>query len=186
MRSILVVLALALGAGCASPPALMRPVDSVLFRPVAAHFDVAGRLAARNGDAAVSGRFTWQHGPRSDRWDFFSPLGQVVARLSNADGTATLTLPDGTQYVEPVAPLLSRMLGMEVPVSALPRWLQAGVVAREDVREVDAVGRPRRIVEQGWQIRYPGYASDDPDALPRIIELSRGDAHLKLILDAWQ
>ena len=90
------------------------------------------------------------------------------------------------RYQRPVASLLSRMLGMEVPVSALPRWLQAGVVAREDVREVDAVGRPRRIVEQGWQIRYPGYASDDPDALPRIIELSRGDAHLKLILDAWQ
>ncbi|MCB1960635.1 MAG: outer membrane lipoprotein LolB [Rhodocyclaceae bacterium] len=186
MRRLWVVTLCALMAGCASPPPARVAADSVLFRPVAAHFEVTGRLSARHGDVALSGRFDWQHAPTRDRWDFYSPLGQVLARLNNEAGTATLTLADGAQYVEPMDALLTRLLGMEVPVAALPRWLQGGVVALEDVREVDGAGRPLRVVDQGWQIRYPGYAGEATDARPRVVEISRGDALLKLIVDAWQ
>jgi len=177
-----VVLAL---AGCAGTPELVT-TSPVAFRPVETRFEVAGRLAARSGEEALSGKFAWQHAPERDQWDFFSPLGQVVARLSRQGDQASLITSDGQRFDEPFDQLVSRVLGMSVPVSALSRWVQAGVVANEDVRELDAVGRPQKIIDSGWQVRYPSYASDRPDARPRVIELSRGDANLKLVIDTWQ
>lgn len=172
-------------AGCASTPPVLEPADSVVFREVRSHFHVRGRLAARNGDEAVSGRFSWQHAPGFDRWDFFSPLGQRVARLNHDNGSATLLLADGKAYADTINRLLARVLGMAVPVESMPRWLQAGVVAPADVRETDALGRPLRLVDKGWTIRYPAYANETPGSLPRSIDVSRGDARLRLIVDEW-
>ena len=172
-------------AGCATAPPVLEPADSVVVRPVLTQFHVRGRLAARNGDEAVSGRFSWQHAPGFDRWDFFSPLGQRVARLNNENGSATLLLADGKAFSDALDPLLARMLGMSVPVEALPRWVQGGSVARETVRETDTLGRPVRLADRGWTIRYPAYADETPGALPRSIDASRGDARLRLIIDEW-
>ena len=172
-------------AGCAGTPERVA-TSPVAFRPVETRFELAGRMAASNGEDALSGKFSWQHTPDRDQWDFFSPLGQVVARLSRQGDQASLVTSDGQRFDEPFQQLVSRVLGMSVPVSALPRWVQAGVVANEDVRELDAMGRPQKIIDSGWLVRYPSYASDRPDARPRVIELSRGEANLKLVIDSWQ
>ncbi|QID18885.1 outer membrane lipoprotein LolB [Nitrogeniibacter mangrovi] len=177
--------AAAVVAGCATAPTTVT-TTALAFRPVQAYFSISGRLAAKNGEDALSGKFAWQHAPASDRWDFYSPLGQLVARLTRNGETATLVTSNGEQIVEPVETLIARVLGVAVPVASLPRWVQGGVVAREDVREQDAVGRPLRIADDGWQVRYLAYASDAPDARPRSIEVSRGEARLKLIVDQWQ
>jgi len=172
-------------AGCASAPAPLQTTP-VAFRQVDDHFRLAGRLSARAGDEAIHGKFEWQHAPGLDQWDFYSPLGQVVARVRRDGDTAVLMTADGEQIVEPFGHLMQRVLGMTVPVDALPRWVQAGVVADEVVRASDDKGRPLQIADDGWQIRYLAYADDAADARPRTLELSRGDAVLKLVLDQWQ
>lgn len=179
------MLAVVLVSGCASTPPVLEPADSLVVRPMLSQFHVRGRLAARNGDEAVSGRFSWQHAPGFDRWDFFSPLGQRVARLNNDNGSATLLLADGKAFNDAIDPLLARMLGMAVPVEALPGWIQGGIVAPEAVRETDSFGRPSRLADRGWTIRYPTYTDESPTALPRSIDVSRGDARLRLIIDEW-
>jgi outer membrane lipoprotein LolB len=171
--------------GCAGTPAPLQ-TSSLVFRPVVTHFEVAGRLSAQSGEEALNGKFVWQHSPDRDQWDFFSPFGQVVARLNRQGDDASLITANGQRFDEPFAQLVSRVLGMSVPVSGLSRWVQAGVAANEDVRELDAVGRPQKIIDSGWQVRYPSYASERPDARPRIVEVSRGDANLKLVIDSWQ
>ncbi len=185
MRLALAVLLVAIATGCATTLPVLAPADTAVFRPVLSQFHVRGRLAARNGEEAVSGRFAWQHAPGFDRWDFFSPLGQRVARLDNQNGSATLLLADGKSFVDTIDPLLARMFGVSVPVEAMPRWLQGGVVAPQDVRETDALGRPVHVVDRGWTVRYPAYAGDTPGAPPRSIEVTRGDARLRLIIDEW-
>ena len=185
MRRVTMLCAAAALSACATTPPPGAPVP-LPFRSVQSHFEAGGRLAARNGEQAVHGKFTWQHAPERDRWDFFSPLGQVVARLNRDGRSATLVTADGSEIVEPIESLLARMLGMAVPVAALPRWIQAGVAASEDVREFDALGRPARIVDDGWQVRYLAYASPAPDARPSSLEVSRGEARLKLVIDSWQ
>ncbi len=184
MRRVVILCAAALLTACATTPP--PPSVPLVFRSVHSHFQVGGRLAAQNGEQALHGKFTWQHAPERDQWDFFSPLGQVVARLNRNGHVATLVTANGSEIAEPIASLLARMLGMAVPVDALPRWVQAGVAASEDVREFDNIGRPARIVDDGWQVRYLAYASPAPDARPRSIEVSRGEARLKLVIDTWQ
>jgi outer membrane lipoprotein LolB len=172
-------------AGCASAPAPL-PTTTLAFRPVSTHFELSGRLAARNGEEALHGKFAWRHAPEQDQWDFFSPLGQVVARVSRDGADAALVTADGSRIDEPFDVLVARVLGMPVPVVALPRWVQAGVVAGEDVRELDALGRPLKLIDSGWQVRYLAYESERADARPSSIEVSRGEARLKLVIDAWQ
>jgi len=185
MRWFWLVMVAVLLAGCASAPPV-TPRSPLVFRPVLTHFEITGRLAAQNGDEALNGKFAWRHSPEFDQWDFFSPFGQLVARLNRDGDTAALITSDGQQLNEPVDRLVSRLLGMSVPIAELPRWVQAGVVANEDVREFDALGRPQKIIDDGWQVRYWSYMSDQSDARPRSVEVSRGDARLKLVIDAWQ
>lgn len=187
MRRWLMLASAAVLAGCATLPETgLPPPQAMLTRPQLDAFHVTGRLAAQRGEAAVHGRFAWQHASGQDRWQFFSPLGQTVAELDAADGVAVLQLADGGREVAPLNTLLARMLGADVPVAVLPRWLQAGVVALEDVRERDPQGRPQRIVEQGWEVRYLSYAGEAFDAPPRLVEVSRGDVSLKLLVEQWQ
>lgn len=186
MRRWWVILCAALAlAACATAP---RPgqMTVVSFRPVESHFSIAGRLSARNGEEAIHGKFEWQHAPGRDQWDFYSPLGQIVARVKRDGDLARLLTAEGEEIAEPFSQLMQRVLGMSVPVAALPRWVQAGVVDTEVVREADALGRPVRIADNGWLVRYLAYADDSVSARPKTIEVSRGDAALKLVVDRWQ
>lgn len=187
IRVILGGIAALMIAGCATitEPTLPTPA-SMLSRPVLASFNVTGRLAAQRGEEAVHGRFSWRHAAGQDHWQFFSPLGQMVAELESSGGVAVLQMADGGRHVAPLNELLARMLGADVPVALLPRWLQAGVTQVDDVRERDPVGRPQRVVEQGWEVRYRTYAGDNFNAAPRLVEVSRGDVSLTLLVEQWQ
>jgi len=185
MRWLLVCLAALVLAACASAP-VPTSMTTLAFRPVESRFSIAGRLSARNGDEAIHGKFEWQHAPGRDQWDFYSPLGQIVARVRRDGDMAVLLTGEGEEIAEPFAHLMQRVLGMTVPVDALPRWVQAGEAATDVVRESDALGRPVRMADEGWQVRYLAYADETPGARPKTIEVSRGDAALKLVVDRWQ
>lgn len=185
MRLILASLAALLLAGCASAPAPVA-MTPVVFRSVESHFSIGGRLSARSGEEAIHGKFDWRHSPGQDQWDFYSPLGQIVARVRRDGDMAVLLTAEGEEIAEPFSRLMQRVLGMDVPVEALPRWIQAGVAASEVMRESDDLGRPLRVADEGWQIRYLAYADETPDARPKTVEVARGSAVLRLVVDRWQ
>ena len=81
--------------------------------------------------------------------------------------------------------LLPELLGVELPAARLPRWIQAAPAADAEVRDLDTAGRPQQVFDQGWRIDYTGYADDTAAALPRRLEISRGDARVRLIIDSW-
>ena len=61
----------------------------------------------------------------------------------------------------------------------------AAPAADAEVRDLDTAGRPQQVFDQGWRIDYTGYADDTAAALPRRLEISRGDARVRLIIDSW-
>ncbi|MER2551737.1 MAG: outer membrane lipoprotein LolB, partial [Thauera sp.] len=71
------------------------------------------------------------------------------------------------------------------PAPRLPRWVQAAPDADAEVRTRDSSGRPQLVIDQGWRIDYLGYADDTAAALPQRLDISRGDARLRLIIDSW-
>jgi len=170
----------------ACTPLVPRETANAAARPLMPAFQLDGRMSATDGRQAASGRVEWEHAPQTDRLTLLSPLGQIVARLdSDADG-ARLMSADGTQRDAPSADaLLPEVLGIDVPSARLPRWVQGAPDTGAQIRERDAVGRPQLVIDQGWRIDYLAYVDDRPDALPARLDISRGEARIRLIIDSW-
>lgn len=149
-------------------------------------FLIEGRLSATDGREAASGRFEWSHTPAQDHLTLFSPLGQIVARLDGSSTGASLLTADGSRRdAADIDTLLPAVLGIELPAARLPLWVQAAPDADAKVHARDASGRPLLIIDQGWRIDYLGYADATAAASPQRLDISRGDARVRLIIDSW-
>lgn len=172
--------------GCALQPAGGLPVVSLRDGPELASFQLEGRLQVRDGERQAVAGLSWQHGPGGDGWLLTGPLGQGLARIDAQPGLARMTLADGRRFEAPTAAELAEtVLGVAAPFAELPLWATARVRPGAEVRELDAVGRPRRVVDQGWTIEYTEYAGEAAEDLPRRIDVHRGETRLRLIVDDW-
>jgi outer membrane lipoprotein LolB len=184
-RSLLAGTAAALVLAACAPIVPRQPADAAP-RALMPAFVLDGRMSATDGRQAASGRMEWEHAAQTDRLTLLSPLGQIVARLDSGPDGARLTSADGTQREASSADaLLPEVLGIEVPSARLPRWLQGAPDAGAQVRQRDGAGRPLLVIDQGWRIDYLDYASERPDALPARLDISRGEARIRLIIDSW-
>ena len=164
----------------ATPGAALRAVAEM------PRFQLEGRLQVRDGERSAVVGVDWQHGPERDAWLFSGPLGQGLARIETDAGSARMTLGDGRRVeADTAAELAESVLGVSAPFSELPQWVTARVREGAEVRALDTLGRPRKVIDRGWTIDYTEYAGDGPDDLPRKIDVHRGDTRLRLIVDAW-
>jgi outer membrane lipoprotein LolB len=188
LRPLLAVCACLLAAACTlNPPA---PSAEPTARQAATAFALTGRLSATDGEHSATGKLEWQHQPTTERWTVLSPLGQIVARLDVDPTGATVTFANGERRYAPQASDLLPMLIPGVADAGLPPdrfadWVQAAPRADAEIRTRDAQGRPARAVDQGWIIDYLSYQSDAPAALPRLLDISRGEFRLRLVIDQW-
>lgn len=174
----------ALLAACAP----LQPLSgsAAVVRAASPYFEVDGRLSATDGERAANGQIEWRHAQTEDQWTAYSPLGQIVARLDSNAAGAELILADGRRQRAPSASaLLPALIGVDLPLSRLPGWIQASPQADAEVRSLDAAGRPSLVIDQGWRIDYTEYLDPAPDALPRRLEISRGEARVRLVIDRW-
>lgn len=184
MRRVTLILALAV-AGCAGPglreSSAPHAVASALQR-----FTLEGRLQVKDAERSAAVGVDWLHDGERDNWLFTGPLGQGLARIESDASGARMTLPDGSHSEAPsAAELAAALLGVDAPFASLPRWVTGRLAAGAQLRTVDDQGRVRSAVEAGWTIDYLDYTSEAPDALPRKIDIQRGDTRLRLIVDAW-
>lgn len=186
------VLLLALGASLAlTACAPLLPSSPAGGTPAAARtalpaFLLEGRLSASDGVQGASGRLEWQHTPDADTLVLLSPLGQIAARLDSSAEGARLSTADGAIIEAPSADLLlPRVLNVDIPAARLRLWVQAVTDGSAEVRLRDTAGRPVLLIDRGWRIEYAAYADDSAQALPTRVDISRGDARIRLIADSW-
>ncbi len=184
-RGLLAGLVAALALTACAPLAPLE-ASRAAPRPLLSAFVLDGRLSATDGRQAASGRVEWEHAPQADRLTLLSPLGQVVARLDSDAAGARLLSADGSRREAPSADaLLPEVLGIELPSARLPRWVQGAPEAGAQIRQRDAAGRPLLVIDQGWRIDYLAYQDEHPEALPARLDISRGDARIRLLIDSW-
>ncbi|NMG31635.1 outer membrane lipoprotein LolB [Aromatoleum evansii] len=183
VRAFAATLAALVLAGCASQTA--RSLAAVP-RPVAAAFELEGRLAASDGERAANGSITWSHTPVADEWTVYSPLGQIVGQLVRTPRGAMLLTADGSaEQAADADTILPRLLGVPAPIDGLQHWVQASTRPGARVLSLDEAGRPTRISDAGWIIDYVEYAGPAADAPPRRIDATWGDARIRLLIDQW-
>lgn len=184
MRAWRALVLLTVVGGCtALPPA--GPAPAAVERQLAPHFELAGRLSASDGTRAASLGLEWRH-EASDEWLFTSPLGQVVARIE-ADGQGAVLYTGAPEPIRAASAqeLMGRVLGVSPPLDGVEAWVQGVPRPGARVRRLDEVGRPASVADAGWIIDYLEYLGPEPDARPRRLEASWGEARLKLVIDQW-
>ncbi|TVT57111.1 MAG: outer membrane lipoprotein LolB [Azoarcus sp. PHD] len=175
-------------AALLSACAPLQPLSgsAAVVRTISPYFELDGRLSATDGERAANGQIEWRHAQSADQWTAYSPLGQIVARLDSNAAGAELMLADGRrQRAASASELLPALIGVDLPLQRLPGWIQASPQPDAEVRSLDEVGRPSLVIDQGWRIDYTEYLNPAADALPRRLEISRGDARVRLVIDRW-
>ena len=187
-RMTATVAALAVSACILNPSA---PTPDAASRHAVDVFSLSGRLSASDGTQSATARLEWLRRHETDRWTLFSPLGQIVARIDAGPDGAELLLSNGERRTAPrtadlVPMLLPGAVDAGLPPERLAAWVQAAPPPDAEVRALDALGRPARLVDQGWIVEYLGYQSETPEAPPRLVDISRGEFRLRLVIDRWE
>jgi len=157
----------------------------------------SGRVALSGGRrGGGTGRIEWRQYGDGYRVTLSAPVSRQSWRLSGDDASATIEgIAGGPRTDTDVERLLREATGFEIPVGALAAWAGG---ARADAAqfgparlEFTGDGRLARIEQDGWTIDYLGWAMQDPGdgrpplPLPDRINAERGEARVRLAIDAW-
>lgn len=162
-------------AGCATP-ARREPAAGP------ERFELRGRIGVRYRGDGFSGSLLWRHEGGSDRVELLNPLGTVYARLSRDSSGAMLETSDGKRFEEPDAATLSRsILGWELPLESLRYWaFGEAAPGGEALLEAGPDGRPARLAQQGWEVRYLAWNG----ARPSLMELAQPGLRVKIAVSS--
>jgi len=189
-------------AGCAGQPVREAPpvaADAAWQTQAAreaalvedADWSLAGRVALANGDRGGSGRLEWRQAGEQAVVSLAAPITRQSWRLSAGPGGATLEgLEGGTRQGPDATALLLASTGWQIPVAALPHWLRGARAPAlgEATLAFGPDGRLARMEQGGWTVEFTHWGLPDGApgvALPHRLEASRGDARVRLVVDAW-
>jgi outer membrane lipoprotein LolB len=172
---------LVLFAGCAQ----VAPRDSgVVASAYVPQFELAGRLSVRDGQRGEFGTLRWKRAADSERITLLSPLGQIVAELSQQRGQpARLVANNETRTAATLADLTREALGTAVPVDELARWVQGltGVTSSGSSNLAAA-----QFQHAGWQVEAENHRIVEGSAIPTRLTAVKGDVVVKLVVDEWK
>jgi outer membrane lipoprotein LolB len=178
-------LVLGLLAACAGPGANVTEIP--LPRGDVRDFSLEARFSVTQESERHSGRLSWRHGADGvDELQIASPFGQVLADIRIDSQRARLVASDRRVFEAADAQQLTHeVLGYPLPINRLSAWVlaRAGEGARV---QLDQLGRPQAIEEDGWSIRYE-YEQETADALPALMTVTRwGGLELRLRIEEWR
>lgn len=157
-------------------------------------WSLSGRAAISRGGKGGSGRLDWRQAGARYEVSLAAPVTRQSWRLSGGDGQARLEgLEGGTREGPDGSALLLEASGLEVPVAALASWMRGA--RADEVRfgpaelSFAADHRPARLLQAGWVIDYLAWEetadADGGPVLPLRVDARRGDARVRLVVDAW-
>ena len=189
-------------AGCATtlpvaqlPPeqhaaAVQRQVAREQALAEASSWSLSGRVALSNNGRGGSGRIDWHQRGASFEVSLAAPITRQSWRLEGGQGLARLEgLEGGVRTGADPGRLLREATGWDIPVASLASWVRGARApwAGPATLEFGADGRLARMEQDGWRLEFGDWAPG-PGAgveLPGRIEAERGDARVRLVVDAW-
>lgn len=189
-------------AGCATtlpvaqlPPAqhaaaVQRQAAREQVLGTVADWSLSGRVALSNNGRGGSGRIDWRQRGGSFEVSLAAPITRQSWRLEGGGGIARLEgLEGGTRIGTDPGRLLREATGWEIPVGSLASWVRGArdPEAGPATLEFGADGRLARMQQDGWKLEFGDWAPGPglEVELPGRIEAERGDARVRLVVDAW-
>lgn len=159
----------ALVSGCATNAPVSDGTRSdatqVVARPIAANrILVAGRFAAKRGDAQVSGQFRYEQDGATRLLDLFTPSATQIARIEADANGARATLVNGERRdASSLSELLRQFIDIPISDAEFSSWLQGVPRSPSSVATFGRNGKIESFRESGWTIvvssRFDGDAA---------------------------
>lgn len=150
-------------------------------------WNLTGRIAVKANGEGWSASLRWRQTEESYHVNLWGPLGRTLALIDGTRSGVRLRTPEGTYFASSPEELLYSELGWQLPVSGMRHWVR-GLPAPEhpiDTLELDAIGRPERMSQSGWEVSFPEYEQYRVDALPWRVVLSRDLVSIRLSAESW-
>lgn len=184
------VLLLLLVSGCASRPAKTAAGDPMAAQVQREHrlagetsWSFRGRLAVAVGGDGGSGSLQWRQQGEDLDIRLTAPVTGQAWHLVWVSGVSRLSgLQGGDRVGDDPQALLEQATGWPLPLAAMADWLRGLRHGDSAELEFDAQGLPRLLREQGWTVEFRSW---DDDSRPIRIHARRGDASVRLAIDAW-
>ncbi|MDN5781406.1 MAG: lipoprotein insertase outer membrane protein LolB [Luteimonas sp.] len=156
----------------------------------------SGRVALSSGRSGGSGRIEWRQSGERYEVTLSAPVSRQSWRLTGDAASARIEgIEGGPRSDTDVARLLREATGLDIPVGAMAAWAggaRADAAAFGPARlEFTADGQLARIEQDGWTVDYLGWREEQPGdgqpplLLPDRINAARGEARVRLAIDAW-
>jgi outer membrane lipoprotein LolB len=151
-----------------------------------------GRVAVTVGSEGFNAGLAWRQQGDATRIRLSGPLGATAMLLRYEHGQLRIETGRGGVLEGAAATNeLQRQLGLVPPLQALRYWMLGisapDVAAGEEVRNPE--GRLAALQQQGWQIRYDEYRSQNTRSgsvqLPRRLTAEREGMRMRLVVDRW-
>ncbi len=199
IRFALLLICTLLLAACATAPSrsLPPPVASASAaaldsqRGQVLDWSIAGRIAVSNGRDGGSGRIDWQQEAGRYVISLSAPVTRQSWRLTgDVTGARLEGIKGGPRESADVEILLREAIGWEIPVGALDNWLRGIGAAGHEYGPVKVSygpdNLPLRLEQAGWSVEYADWAPvPHGPALPKKLVATKGQAKVRLIMDAW-
>ena len=151
-------------------------------------WSLRGRVAVHAGEQGWHAGLNWRQAGDTYHLELIGPLGQGAVRMYGDTAGVTLERADGARdWAADADDLLVRNTGWTLPVGGLRYWVQGRAVPTRPAQwERSADGRPLRLRQDGWDIRYSAYHEQSGRApLPKRIDLEHAGIRARLLIDAW-
>ncbi len=188
---LLPVLILALYlAGCATAPVdtgkgALLPGPGIDDYPV---WQFRGRVSLIQGEQGWHASLNWREASGLYRLNLAGPMGQAAVQLDGDASGVRLRTANGEELAAGDADaLVESVTGWQFPVTGIRYWVR-GVPAPVAEAQVftDASGRPARLLQSGWDIRYSRFQQVEGRDWPTRMRLVAGDISVRLVIDEWR
>jgi len=194
MKRVIVLLLLALLAGCAvtppRPPAASREQAwaqrQAQLQPLHL-WQLTGRLAVHSGNDGWNATFIWRQEDDKYLMKLVAPLGQGSLQLEGDSQQVELRTSEGKSAVstDPDSLILTE-LGWRVPISALRYWVLGLAAPGEANMQLDEFGRLHFLDQDGWRVEFLDYTMQGNTELPSRLFVTNHQAEVRLVIKRWE
>ena len=154
------------------------------------HWNLQGRIRARNGDVVHVGKLNWQQSGDHYVLDIAPPVGGASHRLTSNHAGVTWQSPgEATRHAADTTALMQAELGWSVPLGGARYWVVGlpDPALPVDTTRFDATGRLRAFKQLGWEVRIEDYLRVGTLELPKKLDFAhQGGLELRLAIHRWR
>lgn len=148
---------------------------------------IQGRLAITNGVEAYSVKLQWKQQDDTFHLAIIAPVGHQGVILTGNNKQMIAKFSNG-QVIHAQNPesFLQKQMGWDLPVSQLRYWILGSTKPQQNIVLDQSTNLPTLRKVSGWKIEYLQYKIVQKLALPKRIDMEKGDIKIRLIIDNWE